>query len=300
VIQRSARLAADTAEVLDGIHEVITGLADARGRCQALTVTATAEHGCISVVADGSGTVARIDFADDVEDLGYARIARSTVRAAQAAGAEVKRRAEEIMAPLRDKLARLPKPDEMLSGLTPVEIPTPPPALLTPPSERPSPPGELSAVQHVTPPEMPTTPLGEGVPSTGARMPSPGESTSDAPGTDGALTNPEPAPPGGMADIVRLQKARALLIATGTAERRRVAVTVNADGILIDIRFSSGISDLVYDEIAEAIVEASRQAVAEVARRATALFTPVSYDRSQFPGIAATLAGLDNLRNQLR
>ncbi|MBU3068089.1 YbaB/EbfC family nucleoid-associated protein [Nocardia sp. NEAU-G5] len=264
MVRHNTRLIADTAEVLDGIHEVITSLADARARCRALTVTATAERGSITVMADGSGALAGIEFAYDTEQLGYTRLARSTVQAAQAAGAEVRRRADAIMTPLRERLERLPGPAEVIHGL-PARgaIPPPPPALLTPP---------------------------------GARDP--------APGTDGA--RPHPAldtscgPAGPAADLVRLQQARTVLVATGTAEQRRVAVTVNADCLIVDIQFSSGIADLDHDDIAEAILAASRAAVAEVARRVQALFAPVTYDRSGFPGVAETLAGLENLRDQLR
>lgn|GEM_PF-2341288 len=261
MVQRNTRLITDTAGVLDGIHEVITGLADARARCAALTVTATTEHGSISVTADGSGAVTGIEFADDADQLGYARLARSTVQAAKAASAEVRRRADAIMAPLREQLARLPGPAEVIGELPAQgDIPAPPPALLTPP---------------------------------GAREP--------APGTAGIPPHPAPEPAAEpAADLVRLQHARTLLVATATSEQRRVAVTVNADCIIVDIHFSSGITDLDHDEIAAAIVAASQAAVTEVARRVTALFAPVSYGRSGFPGIAETLAGLENLRDQLR
>ncbi|MGF6882759.1 DNA-binding protein YbaB [Nocardia sp. GAS34] len=261
MVQHNTRLIADTAGVLDGIHEVITRLADARRRCQAVTATVTAEHGSISVTADGSSAVTDIEFADDADQLGYARLARSTVQAAQAAGAEVRHRADAIMAPLRDQLNRLPGPAEMIGGLSARgDIPAPPPALLTPPGAR------------------------EPTPVTAGAQPHPGIEAADQ----------------SVAELVRLQHARTLLVATGTAEQRRVAVTVNADCIIVDIQFSPGIADLDPDEIAAAILAASRAAVPEVARRVKALFAPVSYDRSGFPGIAETLAGLENLRDQLR
>ncbi|MCX4093070.1 YbaB/EbfC family nucleoid-associated protein [Nocardia sp. alder85J] len=100
-------------------------------------------------------------------------------------------------------------------------------------------------------------------------------------------------------EIGRLQEARTRLMGVGTAERRRVTVTVNADGIVIDIKFSSDIGDLEYDEIATAITEASRLAVADVAGQTTALFAPIAVESTGRVGLTETLADIDALRDQL-
>ncbi|MQY24981.1 YbaB/EbfC family nucleoid-associated protein [Nocardia aurantia] len=99
------------------------------------------------------------------------------------------------------------------------------------------------------------------------------------------------------AEIGRLQDERTRLMGTGTAERRRVTVTVNADGIVIDIKFSSDIGDLEYDEIAAAITEASRHAVADVARQTTALFAPIAVETTGRVGLEETLADIAALRD---
>ncbi len=102
-----------------------------------------------------------------------------------------------------------------------------------------------------------------------------------------------------MGEITRLQQERTQLMGVGTAERRRVTVTVNADGITIDIRFSSDIGDLDYEEIAAAITEASRLAVADVAEQTTALFAPITPDPADRIEMDETLSGFANVRDQL-
>lgn len=253
------RLKTEVAQLLDDVHHLITGFADARRRHQALTASASVERERITVVADASGAVAEVIYAEDIDDLGYSQIARGTVQAAQQAAHEVKRKADEILAPLRTMQARLPTLADLVDGMPRQdEIPPPPPALLTPLAERKD--------------------LDEAV------VAEPG--AEDA----GDLS----------AEVRRLQDRRARLVATAAAEGRRVLVAVNADGILVDIKFSPGIGDLDYDEIADAVTEASRAAVAEVARKVTVLFTPILVDRPRYPGPDVTLAGLEQFRDQLR
>lgn len=103
-----------------------------------------------------------------------------------------------------------------------------------------------------------------------------------------------------IAEMTRLQAEWAQLVATGTAERRRVRVTVNADGIAIDIKFAADISDLDYDEIAAAVTEASGKAVLDLAEQTKVLMAPVAVDRGAAPKPADLLAAVASLRDQLR
>lgn len=103
-----------------------------------------------------------------------------------------------------------------------------------------------------------------------------------------------------LGEINRLQTERAQLVGVGTVERRRVTVTVNADGITIDIKFSSDIGDLDYDEIAAAITEASQLAVADVAEQTSALFAPIAPDPAGRIEMDEALSGIANMRDQLR
>ncbi|WP_216897430.1 YbaB/EbfC family nucleoid-associated protein [Nocardia alni] len=103
-----------------------------------------------------------------------------------------------------------------------------------------------------------------------------------------------------LSEITRLQQERTGLIGIGTAERRRVTVTVNADGIAIDIKFSSDITGLDYDEIAAAITEASQRAVTDVAEQTSALFAPIAPDHGGRAEVDDTASGIADLREQLR
>ncbi|MCX4093069.1 YbaB/EbfC family nucleoid-associated protein [Nocardia sp. alder85J] len=132
------RLVSDFAQFLDSFHDVMAQLIDARQQRDALTASASVERGRITVEVNASGSVVRTIFTEDVDDLSYGQIARATVQAAQQAAAEVRRKAEELLAPLHAARARLPKIGDFIEGVPTLEdrIAAPPPAPLTPPSER--------------------------------------------------------------------------------------------------------------------------------------------------------------------
>lgn len=119
------------------------------------------------------------------------------------------------------------------------------------------------------------------------------------------LTSPAERGPAAEANeptgLGELQELRAQLFATASAAGRRVSVAVNADGVLIDLRFSGAVGDLDYPELGEAIVVASRAAVVSVARKVSELYAPtIPDDRPQFAAPDVVLAGLERLRDQLR
>ncbi|MGF6882748.1 DNA-binding protein YbaB [Nocardia sp. GAS34] len=135
------QLADATSELIDNFQQAIGRIADTRRLQQAMTVTASAEHGRISVTVDATGAITRTEFSDDVSDLPYGAIARGIVAAAQHAAAKSRRRREELMAPLMALRARMPAVEEHMPGLAVLaelraELPQPVPAPLTPPSER--------------------------------------------------------------------------------------------------------------------------------------------------------------------
>jgi hypothetical protein len=72
-------------------------------------------------------------------------------------------------------------------------------------------------------------------------------------------------------DIAAVERRRKLLTATAMACDKRITVTVNADGVLIETKFSRDIGDLSYAEVAEAIPIAVRGAATEVVRRGRAM-----------------------------
>ncbi|WP_405489120.1 YbaB/EbfC family nucleoid-associated protein [Nocardia sp. NBC_00511] len=102
-----------------------------------------------------------------------------------------------------------------------------------------------------------------------------------------------------MQTISRLQHERAALTASATVRGKRVTVTVNADGTVIETRFRSGIEDLDYPEIAKAVTEAAQQAAAEVARLSSELMAPVSQNRKRLPKLNDLIPGMPDLSKEL-
>lgn len=102
-----------------------------------------------------------------------------------------------------------------------------------------------------------------------------------------------------MAQVAQVQDECAQLVATGWARRRAVRVTVNADGVAIDIKFGAGANELTHDELAAAVTEASQQAVRDVAAQVRKVVAPLTTDRVAAPGLADLLGAVDSLREQL-
>lgn len=102
-----------------------------------------------------------------------------------------------------------------------------------------------------------------------------------------------------MAEIADLQAERALLVGVATTARRRVRVTVNADGIATDIKFSGSIGELTPAELADAVTAASRAAVLEVARKAKELMAPLDIDQAEAPKPDDLFATINSLRDHL-
>ncbi|WP_433193048.1 YbaB/EbfC family nucleoid-associated protein [Nocardia sp. CA-107356] len=95
--------------------------------------------------------------------------------------------------------------------------------------------------------------------------------------------------------IAEAQQKRVELTATATAGKGRVRITVNADGVVIETHFADDIDELDYDEIADAVTDATQEAAAEVARRADELIAPIQQTRSRLPSLSEIAGGLPDL-----
>ncbi|MFI6870206.1 YbaB/EbfC family nucleoid-associated protein [Nocardia sp. NPDC050406] len=102
-----------------------------------------------------------------------------------------------------------------------------------------------------------------------------------------------------LQDITRLQRERAALTASATTAGKRVTVTVNADGTVIETRFASDIADLDYMEIAKAVTEAAQRAAADVARRSRELMAPLEQNRRRLPKLADLVPGMPDLSKEM-
>ncbi|UGT60566.1 YbaB/EbfC family nucleoid-associated protein [Nocardia asteroides] len=99
-----------------------------------------------------------------------------------------------------------------------------------------------------------------------------------------------------MRDIAEVQRKRSLLTATVTACEKRIEVTVNADGLLVETKFADDILDLEMDEIALNITAAVQQAAAKVAEQAAELMKPVGERRDSLPALSDIVDGAPDLR----
>ncbi|MFI1465323.1 YbaB/EbfC family nucleoid-associated protein [Nocardia carnea] len=98
-----------------------------------------------------------------------------------------------------------------------------------------------------------------------------------------------------MRSIAEVQKKRSLLTATVLAEEKRIEVTVNADGLLIDTKFADDILDLTMDEIAAALTRAVQEAAAEVQKKARALMDPLLEHRESLPKLSEMVDGAPDM-----
>ncbi|WP_084505618.1 YbaB/EbfC family nucleoid-associated protein [Nocardia harenae] len=98
-----------------------------------------------------------------------------------------------------------------------------------------------------------------------------------------------------MQGIAEVQRKRSLLTATVTACEKRIEVTVNADGLLIETKFADDILDLEMDEIALNITAAVQSAAADVARQAAELAKPLRAQRDALPSLATIVDGAPDL-----
>ncbi len=99
--------------------------------------------------------------------------------------------------------------------------------------------------------------------------------------------------------IARIQTERAQLIGTGTASRRRVTVSVNADGVVIETKFAADAEDLELSEIAKAVTEAAQNAARDLADKNRELMAPLRGQRARMPRLADLLQGMPDLRGNM-
>ncbi|MBF6171454.1 YbaB/EbfC family nucleoid-associated protein [Nocardia blacklockiae] len=99
--------------------------------------------------------------------------------------------------------------------------------------------------------------------------------------------------------IADIHERRARMTATGTARRKRITVTVNAEGTLIETRFSADIGDLEYADIARGVTEAAQHAAAEMTRKTAELMRPLQQQRARMPKLSDLIEGMPDLSTQV-
>ncbi|MBF6171417.1 YbaB/EbfC family nucleoid-associated protein [Nocardia blacklockiae] len=98
--------------------------------------------------------------------------------------------------------------------------------------------------------------------------------------------------------IARLQRERTQLMASATV-RKRVTVTVNADGTVIETRLAPGYEELTSTELAKAFTDAAQQAAAEAARKSQELLMPLHDQRARLPKLTDLIEGMPDLSAEI-
>jgi DNA-binding protein YbaB len=96
--------------------------------------------------------------------------------------------------------------------------------------------------------------------------------------------------------VKKAQEERGRMVVEAHAACDRVTVKVNADGALVDLRFSDDINELAYDEIAAAVLTAAREAAATAAERVRELVASMQQRPATIPTIAELIGDIPELR----
>ncbi|MFI9506315.1 YbaB/EbfC family nucleoid-associated protein [Nocardia sp. NPDC052566] len=98
-----------------------------------------------------------------------------------------------------------------------------------------------------------------------------------------------------LSGLAQIQQRRAMLTGSAVACDKRISVTVNADGVLVETRFADDIGDLTFDEIASAMTSAVQEAAADVARQNHELMAPLLERKSKLPPLSSLVEGAPDL-----
>ncbi|MFI5717515.1 YbaB/EbfC family nucleoid-associated protein [Nocardia sp. NPDC051750] len=106
------------AELLEGAQAQVRNISRIQQERAELTAAAQARGKKVTVTVNADNKVIDVKFADDIGKLSYFEIARAVVEAAQKASADVARKTAELMTPIQEQQARMPKLIDMLGELS--------------------------------------------------------------------------------------------------------------------------------------------------------------------------------------
>ncbi|MFD0365958.1 YbaB/EbfC family nucleoid-associated protein [Nocardia sp. GCM10030253] len=102
-----------------------------------------------------------------------------------------------------------------------------------------------------------------------------------------------------MQAIAKAQQQRVKLIGTATSRDKMVTVTVNANGVVIETKFSASIGEMSYDEIAKLVTKTAQDAAADVARKSHALAAPLTDRRARLPKLSEVIEGMPDFEREI-
>ncbi|MFD4354893.1 YbaB/EbfC family nucleoid-associated protein [Nocardia sp. NPDC058519] len=126
---------ADLADIIDGVQEQMRAVARIQQARAEITASATVRRR-VTVTVNADNKIIETKFGADIEDLGYAEIAKAVTEAAQQASGEVARKVAELMTPFQEQRARMPKISDLVEGMPDFRIPGTVEASMAPPEQR--------------------------------------------------------------------------------------------------------------------------------------------------------------------
>ncbi|WP_067464120.1 YbaB/EbfC family nucleoid-associated protein [Nocardia amamiensis] len=125
----------EMAALLEEVQEQLRTVAKVQQERAQLVGSASARGKRVTVFVNADGTVIETRFGPGIEDLSYAEIAKAITEAAQAAAVDVAHKGQQLLAPLHDRRARLPKLSDLIEDMPDFasQVPQPPRASTAPP-----------------------------------------------------------------------------------------------------------------------------------------------------------------------
>lgn len=105
------------AEMMQTVQANMASLRDAYEQRAQLTGTGTAADKQVTVVVNADGLVIETRMDDEIIELSVEEIAEAVTKAAQQAFAELKRKTDELVAPMRARHEVMPKLSDLLPGI---------------------------------------------------------------------------------------------------------------------------------------------------------------------------------------
>ncbi|GAB2669520.1 YbaB/EbfC family nucleoid-associated protein [Nocardia goodfellowii] len=125
---------AELAHVLEEVQEQFKDIARIQQARATLTASATVRK-LVTVTVNANGVVIDTKFGPHAEGAGLSELAKAMTEAAQQAVTEVNKLGMELMAPVQERQARLPKLTDLLDGFAEIkpQAPVAPPVTMVPP-----------------------------------------------------------------------------------------------------------------------------------------------------------------------
>ncbi|MFG1794396.1 YbaB/EbfC family nucleoid-associated protein [Nocardia sp. NPDC049149] len=99
--------------------------------------------------------------------------------------------------------------------------------------------------------------------------------------------------------MARSQQEQARLTATAYAAGKRVAVVVNARGVVIETRFTADIADLTPKELAAAVTAAAQDAAGQVERKTREMIQELRDEQARLPRLSEIVPGLPDVEDMM-